>query len=141
MKTTLKNVINRLPALFLGVAVAVTLTAAAVSTKKEHNPTGRPIALNVSVDERPLPRDAKFGTSFAPVVNKVAPSVVKIHTTTTVKQTSLREFPWTDDPFLRRFFGDEFDHPRGQHRLNLPPQHGVGSGVIVTKDGYILTNN
>jgi serine protease Do len=39
-----------------------------------------------------------------------------------------------DDPFFRQFFG-------GQRKMMSPPQHGVGSGVIVTKDGYILTNN
>src|ERR1041385_8982702 len=47
-----------------------------------------------------------------------------------------------DDPFFRRFFGEQ---PRGRgnngRTLRTPPQHGVGSGVIVTKDGYILTNN
>ena len=141
MKTSLKNMIQRLPVLILGGAVVATLTAAAVSTKKEHYAAARPASVNVSVDERPLPRDAKFGTSFAPIVKKVAPSVVKIYTTTKVKQTSVREGPWTDDPFFRRFFGDEFERQGRQHKLYTPPQHGVGSGVIVTKDGYVLTNN
>jgi serine protease Do len=38
------------------------------------------------------------------------------------------------DPFFQQFFG-------GQRKMYTPPQHGVGSGVIVTRDGYILTNN
>jgi serine protease Do len=58
-----------------------------------------------------------------------------------VKSKELRTqefFPGMDDPFLRRFFGDSL---RGGRTYRTPPQHGVGSGVIVTKDGYILTNN
>ena len=46
-----------------------------------------------------------------------------------------------DNPFFRRFFGDEFDQRGPRRQYNLPRQHGLGSGVIVTKDGYILTNN
>ena len=40
-----------------------------------------------------------------------------------------------NDEFLRRFFGERFQ------QRELPPQQGVGSGVIVSEDGYILTNN
>jgi len=51
------------------------------------------------------------------------------------------------DDFLRRFFGDEFPgqgqgQGRNQRRnFGVPRQQGIGSGVIATKDGYILTNN
>lgn len=41
---------------------------------------------------------------------------------------------------LRRFFGDEENGPGSSRPFGSPNQHGVGSGVIVTKDGYILTN-
>lgn len=47
--------------------------------------------------------------------------------------------PFFDDPFFRRFFGEEF-----QGHLPTPRKHqeqGLGSGVIVTSDGYIVTNN
>ena len=44
-----------------------------------------------------------------------------------------------DNPFFRQFFGNQF--PGGRQKILTPPQHGLGSGVIVTKDGYILTNN
>jgi serine protease Do len=40
---------------------------------------------------------------------------------------------------MRRFFGDEGRMPR--RNFNVPRQQGIGSGVIATKDGYILTNN
>ena len=47
--------------------------------------------------------------------------------------------PFFDDPFFRRFFGEEFGG-----RIPAPREHreqGLGSGVIVTSDGYIITNN
>ena len=138
MKTSWKTVIKGLPALILGGAVVATLTGASVGSKKADDPAARPVSANVTVDEHPLPRDSRVGASFAPVVKRVAPSVVRIYTTTRVKQTSFQDLP--DDPFFRRFFGEPFDRP-GRHQLNTPPQHGLGSGVIVTKDGYILTNN
>ena len=49
------------------------------------------------------------------------------------------EMPFFDNPFFRRFFGEEFE------RRNPPPreyqEQGLGSGVMVTPDGYIITNN
>ncbi len=106
-----------------GVAVVSTVRASEHSTSK---------AVSLIVDDRPLPADLKFNSSVAPIVKKVAPSVVKIEIKIGPKESPNIGIP--DDPFFRQFFG-------GQRRLYSPPQHGVGSGVIVTKDGYILTNN
>src|SRR3954451_6703888 len=73
-------------------------------------------------------------TSFAPVVEKVAPSVVTVFTTQTVARGS-STFPFSDDT-LRQFFGGRV--PQGQGKQTL---QGLGSGVIVSPDGYILTAN
>jgi serine protease Do len=140
MKTD--KLIRQLPALTLGLAILAAATAAVVGTNKDDKPEGRraPPA-GVVVDERPLERDGKFVTSFASVVKKVTPSVVKVSTAAEVKQTALPEFPGFDSPWFRRFFGDEFDGQGRSRRYRAPRQHGLGSGVIVTKDGYLLTNN
>ena len=73
-------------------------------------------------------------TSFAPVVEKVAPSVVTVFTTQTVSRGSAT-FPFSDDT-LRQFFGGRAPQRQGKQTLQ-----GLGSGVIVSADGYILTAN
>ena len=73
-------------------------------------------------------------TTFAPVVEKVAPSVVTVFTTQTVSR-SQAPFPFSDDA-LRQFFGGQLPQRQGKQTLQ-----GLGSGVIVSPDGYILTAN
>jgi serine protease Do len=72
-------------------------------------------------------------TTFAPVVEKVAPSVVTVFTSQTVSR-SAQSFPFSDDA-LRQFFGGQVPR-QGKQTLQ-----GLGSGVIVSPDGYILTAN
>src|SRR5512139_559253 len=69
---------------------------------------------------------------FSRPAQKVMPAVVNIFTSSEVKTPSA---PFMDDPRFRFFFGDEFDD-------NIPQQSSsLGSGVIVSHDGYILTNH
>jgi serine protease Do len=73
--------------------------------------------------------------SFAPVVKKAAPAVVNIFAKRKVAQQS-RVPSLLDDPFFRRFFGDNFGP--GQEREREQPS--LGSGVIVAEEGLIVTN-
>src|SRR5207248_8457541 len=73
-------------------------------------------------------------TTFAPLVEKVAPSVVTVFTTQTVSRGA-SAFPFSDDA-LRQFFGGPAPQKQGKQTLQ-----GLGSGVIVSADGYILTAN
>ena len=80
-------------------------------------------------------------TSFAPVVKKVLPSVVTITSSRMVKTG----FQGGDDgipPMFRQFFGGDQGNGGGQFRMpRQQKEQGLGSGVIVSPNGYILTNN
>ncbi len=76
-------------------------------------------------------------TTFAPVVKHVMPAVVNISSSKVVKNQQQMGGGMLDDPFFRRFFG-------GHMPQNEPREHraeSLGSGVIISPDGYILTNN
>ena len=69
--------------------------------------------------------------SYSGAAKKAMPSVVNIFTS---KESQANESPFMDDPLFRHFFGDQFnDIPQRENSL--------GSGVIVTTDGLILTNH
>jgi serine protease Do len=141
MKTICRPNTNRLLLLLLGGAVAAAGSALAVSRLAAIESKSGDPPMNVVVDENPVSRSASPHGSFSPVVKKVAPAVVKIVTTATTKNTGMHQWPGFDDPFWRRFFGDQFG-PLQPPQQTIPRlEHGLGSGVIVTKDGYVLTNN
>ena len=110
---------------------------------------------DIAVDATPLVRTLE--NSSAPIVEKVSPSVVTISISKNMRVGARGvpgapggNSPLLDDPFFRKFFGipDEDQNgggrdsgkDSGKGRKRIVPV-GLGSGVIVSKDGYIITNN
>src|ERR1700733_13011221 len=122
---------QKMTALLMGGSL-VAATCAVVITVHAGDQVSKAKNIGLIVDNRPLEHDVKLATSFAPIVKKVIPSVVKVEVTIPGKETEA-EMP--DNPLFRQFFGNQFGG-RGP-RIQTPTEHGVGSGVIVTKDGYI----
>jgi serine protease Do len=136
MKNLFNHLSSRVTALALGGAVVLAGSALAFNQKPKAEAVNAP-----PVDERPVDRETPGHASFSPVIKKVTPGVVKVFTTTKVHNMSFNGngTPGMDD-LMRRFFGEQMPQmPRGN--MGSPRQEGIGSGVVVTKDGYILTNN
>jgi serine protease Do len=76
--------------------------------------------------------------SFVKIAKEVTPAVVNISTTRTIRENPSQEFPF-NDPMLRRFFGDDLFQRR--HAPQNRKEQSLGSGVIVSADGIIVTND
>src|SRR3954451_10580490 len=89
----------------------------------------------VTIKEAPI--EGVLGTprpaSFADAAEKAGPAVVNVFTT---KEVKVAPHPFMDDPFFRRFFGDRLESGPQSRRAS-----SLGSGVLVSPEGYILTNH
>jgi serine protease Do len=70
--------------------------------------------------------------AYERIAKAVTPAIVAIQSTQVIK---VQQSPFLNDPFFRQFFGNMFQVPREQR------EHALGSGVILSPDGYIVTNN
>lgn len=132
---------RRLAAVATASAVAVGAAAWSASGSAATDNALRGDAVNVTTSEGApggASRVLGNGTdSYAPIVAKVAPAVVTIRSEQRIRQTR-QELPFMNDPRFRDFFGRGF--PDGFQRPQ-PRRGGLGSGVIVNGEGYILTNH
>lgn len=94
-----------------------------------------PLSL-AAISPAQIPDAAGQGSFVAKAVNLVGPAVVRIDTERTVTRRSSPD-PMLDDPFFRRFFGEDgfSQSPREEHL------RGQGSGFIIDRSGVILTNS
>jgi serine protease Do len=87
----------------------------------------------------PVPQDLmdlqKTSQGFTMVSKEILPTVVSISTSRIVRRSSRNDL--FDDPIFREFFGRRFNREEPE----VQRQQGLGSGVIVSQDGYILTNH
>jgi Do/DeqQ family serine protease len=94
---------------------------------------------NPGVNNAPINNGPPNGTagpvvSYADIVSRVSPAVITIHSEMRVR--AAQQYPFMDDPMFRQFFGD-----RAPQQMPEQRRSGLGSGVIISTDGYILTNH
>jgi serine protease Do len=125
--------------LLLAAGTAWAVNSQTDANKPVEKPTDKP-PLDLKVDDAQAPRNPGAFSSFAPIVKKVAASVVKISVTSANPEERLSA---PDQDFFRRFFGNRGFGPGGPGMGpdDSPMEHALGSGVVVSSNGYILTNN
>jgi serine protease Do len=129
-------------AVSVGTAVLLLLTTAWHGGFAERTSAAGADQAAVHAQQAPTISHAIAGgrDSYADIVKTVAPSVITVQADgrATPQATSMPQLP--DSQFFRRFFGPDFDE-RQIPRSRNPREHAIGSGVIVSVDGYVLTNN
>ena len=120
-------------------AFALLMATGVFAAVKAAPPTASDFALKR--DGQSVNRQLLEPSSFAGIVKRVAPSVVEINVQIPARRISLNpgeggfQIPGLDDGTLRQFFGNQAPAiPQG-------PENALGSGVIISPDGYIVTNN
>jgi len=99
-----------------------------------------PVYVTAKAASNPSTKASEISNSFADVIEKASPAVVNISSTRVIKASDQKggqgANPFMNDPFFRQFFGGQGGaRPRDQR------ESGLGSGIIVNPQGYILTNN
>jgi Do/DeqQ family serine protease len=132
-----KFIISKGPLVFLSTVLMLVFILGACN---RGNPalrlasTSDPGVNNAPINNGPPNSSGAPVVSYADVVSRVSPAVITIHSEMRVRAP--QQYPFMDDPMFRQFFGD-----RVPQQMPEQKRSGLGSGVIISTDGYILTNH
>lgn len=116
--------------------VAASIGGGLIAALAVANHTSTPVSVVARADTS-TQKVNELSNSFADIIEKASPAVVKISMTRIIKASEQQQNnPFMADPFFRQFFGGN-----GQMRPRDQREEGLGSGIIVSPSGYILTNN
>ena len=124
---------------FLSILLVVCLSV--ISACKSNLLTGQDAPAQTQLQPQAPPAPVVVNgmrTSYADVVEKTSPAVVMIKSERKTKAAP-QQFPFGDDPQFREFFKNLPQQPDTQQRPQI--ERGLGSGVIISQDGTILTNH
>lgn len=117
-------------------------TASVIVPHQAHGQVLQNVSGNLTVGNQTADIDVHqplaASSSYADVVEKVAPAVVAVRSEIKVKPQQMQNIP-LDNDMLRQFFGNQMPQMQQQQKPQI--EHGLGSGVIVETNGTILTNN
>lgn len=140
-----RDIINRRFGFFVVFAIAIVLIIAAIWVSAWRHGHTVFAALGPTpqnqASQHSLPGVVR--DSYADVVDRAAPAVVTIRSARRVRAP--QQFPFFDDPFFQEFFGNPSSRNRSSRNRSQKDralvERALGSGVIVSTDGYILTNH
>lgn len=138
MKQTTKNILG------IGAVVLLSAGVAGVTTYTMLKPENRDsLSFNEQFRQNPGARLAAYDAINAQPVDLTQAAENSLHAVVHIKSTqqAKEQTVTVRDPFAE-IFGDIFGNGgRQQRRVQTQPRVGFGSGVIISKDGYIVTNN
>ncbi|MGH9403853.1 MAG: Do family serine endopeptidase [Terriglobia bacterium] len=121
---------------FLGLSltcIGLLLVALALTAHLNHRADPFVLANGNGLDGPDINSLAQINQAYERIVDNIKPAIVSIQSTQVVR---VQQSPFLNNPLFGQFFGNMFPNVPQQQR-----EHALGSGVIVSPDGYIITNN
>ena len=133
---------NRLQTIGIAIGLGLFVATGLFVTIAANKPAPQSTPASGPIPEAVIAPAEQLGKAFAAVAAHVKPAVVSVYSEKIVRlQSPGFQFPFGDD-FFNQFFGEQFQFPSvpGHPKEFKIPQRGMGTGMLLDKQGHILTN-